>query len=61
MEYYVVWRNKDGGIESGEITMEDEITSVAVVIDAVLNKLGYWKQQDFSMIISWQPLNKTYI
>lgn len=60
MEYYVVWRNKDGGIESDEITIEDEITSAAVVINAVRDKF-YWKRDEFSMIISWQPLSEICI
>lgn len=61
MEYYVVWRNKDGGIESDEITIDEEITSVAAVINAVRNKLDYWKQDEFSMIISWQSLSSNDI
>ena len=61
MEYYVVWRNKDGGIESDEITIDEEITSVYIVLNALRDTLDYWKQDRISMIISWQPLSKIYI
>lgn len=61
MEYYVVWRNKDGGTESDEITIDEEITSVHIVLNALRDTLDYWKQDQISMIISWQPLSKIYI
>lgn len=58
MEYYVVWRNKDGGIESDVITINEKITSVPIVVNAVRNTLDYWKQYEFLQIISWQPLEE---
>lgn len=57
MEYYVVWQNRDGGIEGDEVTIDGPITSVGIVKNAVRDTLSYWKQDDVATIISWQPFD----
>lgn len=56
MEYYVVWKTRNGGIEANNVTINCPITTSAIVKDAVKEKLNYWERDNVDIILSWQQL-----